>query len=99
MKLSIIVPVYNMAAEDKLIHCLDSLVKQTILDTSTEKVIISEKFKLCKAFNIYSYWPKSNNIKDPEIPGKIIAQIAIIPDINNTGSEWLAAIGFKLTKT
>ena len=36
MKLSIIVPVYNMAAEDKLIHCLDSLVSQTILDTATE---------------------------------------------------------------
>ena len=32
MLLSIIVPVYNMAAEDKLIHCLDSLVNQTISD-------------------------------------------------------------------
>lgn len=32
MKLSIIVPVYNMAAQDKLIHCLDSLVNQTISD-------------------------------------------------------------------
>ena len=32
MLLSIIVPVYNMAAQDKLKHCLDSLVSQTIQD-------------------------------------------------------------------
>ena len=32
MKLSIIVPVYNMAAQDKLVWCLDSLVNQTIPD-------------------------------------------------------------------
>ena len=32
MKLSIIVPVYNMAANGKLNYCLDSLVKQTISD-------------------------------------------------------------------
>lgn len=32
MKLSIIVPVFNMAGEDKLKHCLDSLLNQTISD-------------------------------------------------------------------
>ena len=32
MKLSIIVPVYNMAADGKLEYCLDSLVNQTIED-------------------------------------------------------------------
>lgn len=32
MKLSIIVPVFNMAGEDKLKHCLDSLLNQTIDD-------------------------------------------------------------------
>ncbi|MCI5585233.1 MAG: glycosyltransferase [Lachnospiraceae bacterium] len=32
MKLSVIVPVYNMAAEGKLNYCLDSLVNQTIDD-------------------------------------------------------------------
>lgn len=32
MKLSIIVPVYNMAAEGKLAYCLNSLVNQTISD-------------------------------------------------------------------
>lgn len=32
MKLSIIVPVYNMAAEKKLEYCLDSLVAQTVED-------------------------------------------------------------------
>lgn len=32
MKLSVIVPVFNMAADDKLRWCMDSLVKQTISD-------------------------------------------------------------------
>lgn len=32
MQLSVIVPVYNMAAEGKLNHCLDSLVNQTVKD-------------------------------------------------------------------
>lgn len=32
MKLSVIVPVFNMAAQDKLTWCLDSLVNQTISD-------------------------------------------------------------------
>ncbi len=32
MKLSVIVPVYNMAAEGKLEYCLDSLVRQTVED-------------------------------------------------------------------
>lgn len=32
MKLSIIVPVYNMAADNKLTFCLDSLLNQTITD-------------------------------------------------------------------
>ncbi len=32
MQLSVIVPVYNMAAEGKLEYCMDSLVKQTIED-------------------------------------------------------------------
>ena len=29
MKLSVIVPVHNMASDDKLVHCMDSLVAQT----------------------------------------------------------------------
>lgn len=32
MRLSIIVPVYNMASDDKLAYCLNSLVNQTITD-------------------------------------------------------------------
>ena len=32
MKLSIIVPVYNMAADGKLEYCLESLVHQTVSD-------------------------------------------------------------------
>ena len=32
MKCSVIVPVYNMAAEGKLEYCLDSLLRQTLRD-------------------------------------------------------------------
>lgn len=32
MKLSIVVPVYNMAADNKLRFCLDSLINQSIAD-------------------------------------------------------------------
>lgn len=32
MRLSIIVPVYNMAAEGKLNYCMDSLLNQTVED-------------------------------------------------------------------
>jgi len=32
VKLSVIVPVYNMAADDKLTYCLDSIVAQTVSD-------------------------------------------------------------------
>ena len=32
MQLSVIVPVYNMAAEGKLEYCMDSLVNQTVED-------------------------------------------------------------------
>lgn len=39
MKLSIIVPVYNMAAEDKLKHCLDSLVGQTLRGKAEYEII------------------------------------------------------------
>ncbi|MBQ9614527.1 MAG: glycosyltransferase family 2 protein [Lachnospiraceae bacterium] len=30
MMVSVIVPVYNMASDDKLVHCMDSLVRQTL---------------------------------------------------------------------
>lgn len=32
MKISVIVPVYNMAADGKLNYCLNSLVAQTVRD-------------------------------------------------------------------
>ena len=38
--------------------------------------------KLFKAFNINSYFDKNTRINDPLIPGRIIAEIAIAPDIN-----------------
>lgn len=41
MKLSVIVPVYNMAADKKLEYCLDSLVKQT-LDEPYEIIAVDD---------------------------------------------------------
>ena len=45
MRLSIIVPVYNMAGEGKLNYCMDSLVAQTVTDYE----IIAVKTILCKS--------------------------------------------------
>ena len=42
MKLSVIVPVYNMAADDKLTHCLDSLVGQTMPDGEIEIIAVDD---------------------------------------------------------
>ncbi|WP_026526762.1 glycosyltransferase [Butyrivibrio sp. VCD2006] len=42
MRLSVIVPVYNMAGEDKLKHCLDSLVNQTLPDGDIEIIAVDD---------------------------------------------------------
>ncbi|MCR5657648.1 MAG: glycosyltransferase [Butyrivibrio sp.] len=42
MKLSVIVPVYNMAGDDKLKHCLDSLVNQTMADGEIEIIAVDD---------------------------------------------------------
>lgn len=42
MKLSVIVPVYNMASDDKLKHCLDSLVAQTLSDGEIEIIAVDD---------------------------------------------------------
>ena len=42
MRLSVIVPVYNMAGEDKLKHCLDSLVGQTLPDGEIEIIAVDD---------------------------------------------------------
>ena len=58
---------------------------------------MSAKFRAFKVLSMYWYCPRSSRRNEPEIPGRIIAQMAINPDMNITGSEWLAAIGFKPT--
>ena len=63
-----------------------------------QKTKISIRFLEFKAFSMYWYCPRSNNKKEPEIPGNIIAHIAIRPDMNITIKLWFAAIGFKPTK-
>lgn len=53
MKLSVIVPVYNMAAEQKLEYCLDSLVNQTIDDyeiIAVDDCSTDESFEILKAY-------------------------------------------------
>ncbi len=42
MKLSVIVPVYNMAGDDKLKHCLDSLVNQSLPDGEIEIIAVDD---------------------------------------------------------
>ena len=42
IKLSIIVPVYNMAADGKLEYCLDSLVNQTMAPGSYEIIAVDD---------------------------------------------------------
>ncbi len=67
MKLSIIVPVYNMAADGKLAYCLDSLVNQTLKepyeiiavdDASTDnslEVLKEYESRYPKLFKVVSY--------------------------------------------
>lgn len=67
MKLSIIVPVYNMAADGKLAYCLDSLVNQTLKepyeiiavdDASTDdslKVLLDYKARYPELVKVVSY--------------------------------------------
>jgi len=55
MKLSVIVPVYNMAGEDKLKHCLDSLVAQSLADGEIEIIAVDDcstdnSFKIMKEY-------------------------------------------------
>lgn len=53
MKLSIIVPVYNMAAGGKLEYCLDSLVKQTITDyeiIAVDDCSTDDSYKILQAY-------------------------------------------------
>ncbi|WP_026523383.1 MULTISPECIES: glycosyltransferase family 2 protein [unclassified Butyrivibrio] len=42
MRLSVIVPVYNMAGDDKLKHCLDSLVQQTMPNGDIEIIAVDD---------------------------------------------------------
>lgn len=43
MKLSIVVPVYNMAADGKLQYCLDSLLNQTLKKNTYEIIAVDDK--------------------------------------------------------
>lgn len=62
------------------------------------KIIISERWNSWSAVSMYLYCPSNISINDPDIPGKIIAHIAIKPEKNIISREWFAEIGFKLTK-
>ena len=45
------------------------------------------------AINIGAYMPRSSNIKLPDMPGKIMAQIAIIPDKNTIKGDVSIVVG------
>ncbi len=60
MKLSVIVPVYNMAGEDKLKHCLDSLVAQTLPDGEIE-IIAVDDCSTDNSFEIMKQYEKKNS--------------------------------------
>ena len=57
MKLSVIVPVYNMAAEDKLTFCLDSLVGQT-LPAGTYEIIAVDDCSTDNSYEIIKQYQK-----------------------------------------
>ena len=63
MKLSIIVPVYNMAADNKLNYCLDSLVNQTLQEVcdagNKEMIMVFNKI------DRFSYVPKDDDDLTP----------------------------------
>lgn len=63
MLLSVVVPVYNMAAEDKLKHCLDSLIAQTISDY---EIIAVDDCSTDDSYKIMQEYEKA-------YPGKFIA--------------------------
>ena len=58
-KLSIVVPVYNMAADNKLRFCLDSLVNQTIADyeiIAVDDASTDESFQILKEYESKYPW-------------------------------------------
>ena len=58
MKLSIIVPVYNMAADKKLEYCLDSLVAQTVADyeiIAVDDCSTDESWEILKGYEDWIY--------------------------------------------
>ena len=59
MKLSIIVPVYNMAEGNKLRYCLDSLVNQTIADyeiIAVDDASTDNSFEILKEYESKYPW-------------------------------------------
>ena len=57
MLLSIIVPVYNMAGDSKLNHCLDSLLAQTVSDF---EIIAVDDCSTDESYSIMTEYEKSN---------------------------------------
>ena len=68
MKLSIIVPVYNMAADGKLAYCLDSLVAQTVSDyeiIAVDDASTDDSFEVLKEYE-RKYPDKFKAVKSAE---------------------------------
>jgi len=50
----------------------------------------------CRDCRMYWYLPKTTRIKDPEMPGKIMAQMAMAPDKNTNQSALVVWAGTKV---
>ncbi|WP_026509530.1 MULTISPECIES: glycosyltransferase family 2 protein [unclassified Butyrivibrio] len=93
MRLSVIVPVYNMAGEDKLKHCLDSLVNQTLPDGEIE-IIAVDDCSTDNSFEIMQTYEK-------QYPGRFIAIHSSVNHhqggaknigLGRAGGEWIGFI-------
>ena len=88
MKLSIIVPVYNMASDGKLNYCLDSLAAQTISDY---EVITVDDASTDESFSILLEYEKKLYIRK-STSGRAARKISGCPLQKANGSDLLTAM-------
>lgn len=88
MKLSIIVPVYNMASDGKLNYCLDSLAAQTISDY---EVITVDDASTDESFSILLEYEKKYPGKFKAVHSEVNKRQGGAPLQKASGSDLLTA--------